>query len=225
VIEFSYCNLRCRTCDEPEIRQRGRGREMDPEEIADGMIKLQGHGVDVLVLRRPSHVIAQTLEALEIAIERGLHLPIVYDTGGYDHPTGLALLEGVVDVYASEVKFGNSGAGRQVARVRDYASKCRKALLEMHRQVGDLEIDADGLARRGLLVRHRVLPNGLAHSGPVLRFLAEQISPHTALNLVDGFEPVYQSSDLPMLRRGLEAKEFERAQSLADRYGLHRHVH
>lgn len=224
IVRFSYCNLRCRTCETFETHQRGRGREMTPEQIADGMLRLQEAGAGHLVLQRPSHVIPQALAALDIAAGRGLTLPVVYDSGGYDHPTGLALLDGVVDVYVVAVKFGNSGAGRQIARVRDYSAKNRAALTEMHRQVGDLEIDDDGLARRGLLVRHQVLPNGQSHPGPVFRFLAEKISKNTALRLIDGFEPVYQSEQLPMLRRGVTDEEFARVEALADRHGLRRRL-
>lgn len=224
VVEYSFCNLRCRTCKTWRVKQRGDGAERSAEEIARGMLDLQHQGADLLILRRPSHVIAQSLDALAIAVEGGLRLPIAYDSGGYDHPTGLALLDGVVDLYLVDIKSGNSGAGRQLTRVRDYGAKNRHAILEMHRQVGDLEIDADGRARRGLLVRHAVLPNGLGHSGPVLRFVAEEVSRNTAVHLIGDFEPVYQAEDLPMLRRSLKSEEFDRARGLARRYGLRRLV-
>jgi putative pyruvate formate lyase activating enzyme len=188
------------------------------------MLSLQEAGADHLVLERPSHVIPQVLASIEIAAGRGLSLPVVYDSGGYDHPTGLSLLAGVIDIYVVAVKFGNSGAGRQIARVRDYSAKNRVALAEMHRQVGDLEVDDDGLARRGLLVRHQVLPNGQSHPGPVFRFLAEKISKNTALRLIGGFEPVYQSEQLPMLRRAVTPEEFARVEALADRHGLRRRL-
>lgn len=224
IVEFGYCNLRCKTCGTPTINQDGGGVEMEPERIADGFLQLQEAGAAVLILRRPSHVIAQALAALDLADRRGFRLPVAYDSGGYDHPTGLALLEGAVDIYIAEMKFGNSGAGRMIARVRDYTAKNRAAIREMHRQVGDLVVGTDGIARRGLLVRHRVLPNGLSHSGPAFRFLAHEVSRNTAVRLVDGFEPVYQSADLPMLRRGLQDEEFDRAVALADRHGLRRRL-
>jgi len=224
IVEFGFCNLRCRTCNAWEIHQRGQGPEMEPREIAARMLSLQDRGVDVLVLRRPSHVIAQVLASLEIAIAGGFSLPVVYESGGYDHPTGLALLDGVVDIYVVDAKSGNSGAARQVTRVRDYFAKNRHALLEMHRQVGDLAIEADGRARRGLLVRHTVLPNGLSNTGPVFRFIAERISRNTAIRLIGDFAPTYQASELPLLRRSLESEELRRAEALAMRHGLRRRL-
>jgi putative pyruvate formate lyase activating enzyme len=221
-IFFTWCNLRCVFCLNWEISQKGIGREVEAEELAGMMLALQADGCHNINLVTPSHVVAQILAAVAIAARRGLRLPLVYNTGGYDSLEALALLDGVVDIYMPDMKYGDSETARQYSKVRDYWEVNQAAVREMHRQVGDLQIDERGLARRGLLVRHLVLPGDLANSEGVLAFLATEISRHTYLNLMDQYFPCYRAWDYPPLDRPITRDEYERAVALAERHGLHR---
>ncbi|RME88976.1 MAG: radical SAM protein, partial [Anaerolineae bacterium] len=186
-IFFARCNLRCQYCQNYDISQRDAGEEVDAETLATIMLRLQMAGCHNINFVSPSHVVPQILAAVRLAARRGLRLPLVYNTGGYDSPEALELLDGVIDIYMPDMKYADSEPAHRFSRVRDYPQVNRAAVREMHRQVGDLEIDERGLARRGLLVRHLVLPNGLAGTGKIVRFLAEEISPNTYLNLMDQY--------------------------------------
>ena len=221
-IFFSWCSLRCVFCLNWEISQKGIGREVEPEELAGMMLALQAEGCHNINLVTPSHVVAQILAAVAIAARRGLRLPLVYNTGGYDSPEALALLDGVIDIYMPDMKYGDSETARQHSKVRSYWEVNQAAVREMHRQAGDLQIDEEGLARRGLLVRHLVLPGDLANTESVLAFLATGISRNTYLNLMDQYFPCYRAWDYPPLDRPITSDEYERAVALADKYGLHR---
>ena len=221
-IFFAWCSLRCVFCQNWEISQAGEGLEVGAEDLAAMMLELQAAGCHNVNLVTPSHVVAQVLEAVAIAAEAGLQIPLVYNTGGYDSPEALALLDGVVDVYMPDAKYGDSRVARRLSHVPDYVEVNRAAILEMHRQVGDLRVDADGLARRGLLVRHLVLPGGLASSEAVLRFLAEDVSRDTYLNLMAQYRPCYRADELPPLDRPVTREEFLRVVAVAQRLGLHR---
>jgi putative pyruvate formate lyase activating enzyme len=161
-IFFSWCNLRCVYCQNWEIAWQGEGEETSDEQLAETMLRLQALGCHNINLVTPSHVVAQVLAAVDIAAQRGLRLPLVYNTSGYDSPEALALLDGVVDIYMPDMKYGDETLARKYSHVRDYVRVNREAVREMHRQVGDLVIDAEGLAERGLLVRHLALPNGVS---------------------------------------------------------------
>lgn len=219
---FSWCNLRCVFCQNWEISQKGIGRDVTPQELAEMMLELQARGCHNINLVSPSHVVAQIIAALAIAAERGLRLPLVYNTGGYDSPEALRLLDGLIDIYMPDVKYGDDRLAHRYSHVRDYVTVNRAAVLEMHRQVGDLALAPDGLARRGLLVRHLVLPGELGNTEKVLRFIAEEVSTNTYLNLMDQYFPCYRAGEYPPLDRQLLPEEFAAAQHMADRYGLHR---
>ena len=219
---FSWCSLRCVFCINWEISQKGIGREVEPDELATMMLALQGEGCHNINLVTPSHVVAQILAAVAVAARRGLRLPLVYNTGGYDSPEALALLDGVIDIYMPDMKYGDSETARRYSKVRNYWEVNQAAVREMRRQVGDLQIDARGLARRGLLVRHLVLPGDLANTESVLAFLGTEISRSTYLNLMDQYAPCYRAGDYPPLDRPITRDEYERALALADTYGLHR---
>jgi putative pyruvate formate lyase activating enzyme len=221
-IFFSGCNLRCVYCQNWEISQKGLGREVAAEELASMMLTLQARGCHNVNLVTPSHVVAQILEALAIAAGEGLRLPLVYNTGGYDSAEALALLDGVVDIYMPDLKYADSALARRYSHVRDYVARNRAALREMHRQVGDLTLDARGVALRGLLVRHLVLPEDLSGTERVLSFLAAEISPDTYLNLMAQYRPCYRADRHPPLDRPLRAEEHADAVELARRYGLRR---
>ncbi len=221
-IFFSWCNLRCVYCQNWEISWKGQGREVSTEELAGMMLSLQEQGCHNINLVSPSHVVAQILAALEIAAVQGLRLPLVYNTSGYDSLEALALLDGVIDIYMPDMKYGDSNLARKYSRVRDYVEVNQVAVLEMHRQVGDLFIGEDGLARRGLLVRHLVLPEQIAGSEKVLRFLAEKVSRNTYINLMDQYRPCYRAEDDPDINRRINRAESDEARAAAARYGLER---
>ena len=221
-IFFSWCNLRCVFCQNWEISQKGVGREVAPQELADMMLALQEQGCHNINLVSPSHVVAQIIAAVKLAAEQGLHLPLVYNTGGYDSIEALALLDGIIDIYMPDMKYGDATIARRYSRVRNYVAINRAAVKEMHRQVGDLVLDDQGIARRGLLVRHLVLPEELAGTETVLAFLADEISRNTYLNLMDQYHPCYRADEYPPLDRPLSEREYASALGIAQRYGLWR---
>lgn len=219
-IFFSWCSLRCVFCQNWEISQKGTGYEVEPVQIADMMLKLQTQGCHNINFVTPSHVVAQIIAAVEIAAQQGLHIPLVYNTGGYDSLEALKLLDGIIDIYMPDMKYGDSTIARKYSKVRDYVKVNFAAVNEMYRQVGDLQLDENGIALRGLLVRHLVLPANLAATDAVLRFLATEISPHTYLNLMDQYYPCYRADENPPLNRRLSRDEYHTALKLAKQYGL-----
>jgi putative pyruvate formate lyase activating enzyme len=214
--------LRCDFCQNWEISRRGMGEEADAAELATMMLELQALGCHNINFVTPSHVVAQILEAVAIAAEAGLRIPLVYNTGGYDSPEALALLDGVVDIYMPDLKYGSSEVARRCSHVPDYVEVNRRAVREMHRQVGDLVLDERGVAVRGLLVRHLVLPGDLAGTDEVLAFVAAELSPDTYLSLMTQYRPCFRASELPPLDRRPTAQELQRAVDTADRLGLRR---
>jgi putative pyruvate formate lyase activating enzyme len=186
------------------------------------MLDLQDRGCHNINFVSPSHVVAQILAAVEIAASKDLHLPLIYNTGGYDSPEALALLDGVIDIYMPDMKYGDSSVARKYSKVRNYVEANRMVVREMHRQVGDLVVDENGLARRGLLIRHLVLPDNLADTEKVLEFIAHEISANTYLNLMDQYHPCYRADEYPPLDRPITALEYRAALSIAERHGLRR---
>lgn len=221
-IFFSWCNLRCIFCQNWEIAWQGEGREVSDEELAQMMLRLQAQGCHNINFVTPSHVVAQILAAVKIAAEQGLCLPLVYNTSGYDSPEALALLDGVIDVYMPDMKYGDEKLAHKYSHVRDYVNINQDAVREMHRQVGDLVINAEGLAERGLLVRHLVLPDDISGVQTVLKFVAEEISSDTYLNLMGQYRPCYRAGEHPGLDRPIIRVEFSEALASARRHGLHR---
>ena len=186
------------------------------------MLWLQKVGCHNINLVSPSHVVAQFLEALITAVELGLRLPIVYNTGGYDSQEALSLLKDVVDIYMPDMKYADAETGLRLSKVKDYPRINQDAVREMHRQVGDLILDENGVAQRGLLIRHLVLPEGLAGSEPIFRFLAEEISTNTYINLRDQYRPCYRADQNPPLDRDQKQGEDREALEFAARLGLKR---
>lgn len=221
-IFFTRCNLRCQFCQNHEISQTDSGLEVEAEDLAAIMLELQALGCHNINLVSPSHVVPQILAAVWLAARAGLRLPLVYNTGGYDSQTMLRLLDGVVDIYMPDMKYGDERCARLYSRAPRYPSINQAAVREMHRQVGDLQIDERGLATRGLLVRHLVLPNGLAGTAQVVRFLAEEISPNTYLNLMDQYRPDFHAGRYPELSRRITPDEYTEAVRMARAAGLHR---
>jgi putative pyruvate formate lyase activating enzyme len=221
-IFFSNCNLRCKYCQNHDISQRAAGDEIEPEELAVIMLWLQKVGCHNINFVSPSHVVTQILEALIIAAENGLKVPLVYNTGGFDSLEALELLDGVIDIYMPDIKYGDSKIARRMSKIGKYVGHNKAAVKEMHRQVGDLVLDEHGIAQRGLLIRHLVLPGGMAGSAKVLSFLAEQISPNTYVNIMAQYRPAYRAMETPPFDRSPTRKEYDHVLDLAEKFGLQR---
>jgi len=221
-IFFAYCNLHCIFCQNYTISHFGEGSNVDREELAGMMLSLQSSGCHNINLVSPTHVVPYILEALELAAGRGLHLPLVYNSGGYDFGETLELLDGIVDIYMPDMKYSDAKIAERFSGVKNYPEVNRAAVREMHRQVGDLQIDERGVARRGLLVRHLVLPGGLAGTDGVVRFLAQEVSTNTYLNVMAQYHPCHKAFDIPQLARPVNREEFNGAVNLARQQGLHR---
>jgi putative pyruvate formate lyase activating enzyme len=221
-IFFSWCNLRCVFCQNWDISQKGQGREVEADELADMMLELQAQGCHNINFVSPSHVVAQIIAAVEIAAGKGLGLPLVYNTGGYDSLEALQLLDGIIDIYMPDMKYGDTEKAHHFSHVRDYVEVNRAAVREMYRQVGDLTLDENGIALRGLLVRHLVLPENISGTDRVLEFLAKEISPATYLNLMDQYRPCYRADENPPLDRPITSRDFSGALGWAESLGLHR---
>lgn len=221
-IFFTRCNLHCQYCQNDDISQTDLGEEVEPEELATMMLQLQSMGCHNINLVSPSHVVAPILAAVAIAAQAGLRIPLVYNTGGYDSLTALRLLDGVVDIYMPDMKYADAAIAMHYSKAKDYPRVNQAAVKEMHRQVGDLQVDDRGVALRGLLVRHLVLPNKLAGTAEIVRFLAQEISPNTYLNLMDQYRPAYRANLYPELARSITADEYRQAVQLAHEAGLHR---
>ncbi len=219
-IFFTHCNLDCVFCQNWEISHLEAGAAVSPGELARIMLLLQGRGCHNINLVTPTPHLAPILEALLQAREGGLKLPLVYNCGGYEAVSALRLLDGIVDIYMPDFKYSEAATAQRCSGPPDYPRRARQALREMQRQVGDLAVDERGIARRGLLVRHLVLPGGLAGTEEVLRFLAEEISPHCAVNIMGQYYPAYRANLYPPLDRRVSRKEVEEARDLARARGL-----
>jgi len=221
-IFFSYCNLFCIFCQNWEISHGGEGEEIDLEDLAAIMLRLQAQGCHNINFVTPSHQVPMILAALPQAIAGGLRVPLVYNSGGYDAVETLRLLDGVIDIYMPDFKFWEETVAAALCNAGDYPEVARQALKEMHRQVGDLALDERGIAYRGLLVRHLVLPDGLAGTREIMRFLAQEISPQTYVNVMGQYRPCGQAYQHPSLAKFLTAQEHREAQQMAREAGLTR---
>jgi putative pyruvate formate lyase activating enzyme len=220
-IFLARCNLQCVYCQNFEISQRGDGEPVGSERLARIMLELQRLGCHNINVVTPTHQVLQFLQALPGAIEGGLTLPLVYNCGGYESLEVLGLLDGIVDIYMPDVKYADADVARRYSGVPEYPRVVKAAVREMHRQVGDLAMDARGVARRGLLVRHLVLPEGLAGTDEVVAFLAG-LSPGTYLNVMGQYRPCYRAHEFPALGRRPSAAEMAHALRSARAAGLYR---
>jgi putative pyruvate formate lyase activating enzyme len=221
-IFFSRCNLRCQYCQNHVISQKNAGHESSAKDLAAIMLRLQAMGCHNINFVSPSHVVPQILAGVLIAAQAGLHIPLVYNTGGYDSLETLALLDGVIDIYMPDIKYVDPQLAEKYSQISDYPQVNQAAIKEMHRQVGDLKLRPPGIAWRGLLVRHLILPDNLAGTDQAVRFLAQEISPNTYLNLMDQYRPEYRAHHYPELNRRILQSEFEAAVELALEAGLTR---
>jgi len=221
-IFLTHCNLRCLFCQNYSISHQGDGQEVTFERLARMMMELQKIGCHNINFVTPTHYVPQILKALSLAIANGLSIPLVYNSGGYDAVASLELLEGIFDIYMPDFKFGTPDPAKKFCQAPDYPDLARQAIKEMHRQVGDLSMDQNGIARRGLLVRHLVLPSKLAGTREVMHFLAAEISRHTYVNIMDQYYPCGDIPPRSPLERRTSAEEFEEALTIAGEEGLAR---
>ena len=221
-IFFTRCNLKCQFCQNYDISQTDSGNEVEPEDISRMMLELQAHGCHNINFVSPSHVVPQILAAILNAAKGGLNIPLVYNTGGYDSFAMLKLLDGVIDIYMPDMKYGDSEIAKKYSKIPNYLLVNQAAVREMYRQVGDLCIDAEGLAYRGLLIRHLVLPNDLAGTEKFVRFLAEEISQDTYINLMSQYRPSFNAHHYPELNRPITNQEYRATKQMAIKAGLHR---
>jgi putative pyruvate formate lyase activating enzyme len=221
-IFFSECNLRCAFCQNWDISWQGAGSEANLSELAHTMRALEQRGCHNVNFVTPSHVVPQILGAVALSARRGLAVPLVYNSSGYDSVATLQLLEGVVDIYMPDLKWVTPEVGERLARAPDYWEVAQAAVREMHRQVGDLETDDRGVARRGLLVRHLVMPGGLSGTSQVAEFLATEISPRTYVNVMAQYHPVGRARETPPLDRRIRGREYAQAVAAVRHAGLTR---
>jgi putative pyruvate formate lyase activating enzyme len=221
-IFFSGCNLRCVFCQNYDVSWQVQGEEVSRERLAEMMLELQALGCHNINWVTPEHVVPQILEALPIALTRGLRLPIVYNTSSYDSPDSLQLMDGVVDVYMPDIKLWTSERARRYLGKREYADVMQANVKEMHRQVGDLVLDERGLARRGLIVRHLVMPGLLDETEAILRFVADELGPDTYVNLMGQYYPAGRTDKYEEIDRRPHRTELEQAFEIADAVGLRR---
>ncbi len=221
-IFFSGCNLSCVFCQNYEISQLDQGRETSAVALACMMLALQSKGCHNINFVTPTHVVPQILESLILARRKACNLPLVYNSGGYDSVETLRLLEGIFDIYLPDAKYGSDQPAQRYSQAPQYIHFMKSAIREMHRQVGDLVLDEEGIAVRGLMVRHLVLPAGLAGSSEVIRFLSQEVSTNTYLNIMAQYRPGYNACSFPELSRPITGREYADALRQAAQAGLTR---
>ena len=223
-IFFANCNLRCLYCQNHQISQayrKARPDELEPAALAERLLELQARGCHNINFVSPSHYAAQMVRAIGEAARRGLRVPIVYNSNAYDALEVLRLLDGIIDIYLPDLKYGDDAAARRYSHVRGYVGHARAAIAEMWRQVGPLELGADGLGRRGTIVRHLVLPNDLADSEPSLAWLREACGPDVTLSLMGQYTPAHKAAREALLSRTIRPREYARVIECAERLGFH----
>lgn len=221
-IFLTHCNLRCIFCQNYDISHQGRGETVSPSDLSRAMVRLQEMGCHNINFVTPTHYAPQIVASLPEAFEKGLRLPIVYNCSGYESIEVIRLLEGIVDIYMPDVKFMDEKYSDRFSNAPDYPEVIKKVLKEMHRQVGDLTVNFHGIAERGLLIRHLVMPQGVASSETVLRFIAEELSIHSYINIMDQYRPEYRAHEFPEIGRRITHKEYMDTVQMAKGLGLYR---
>jgi putative pyruvate formate lyase activating enzyme len=219
-IFFSYCNMACVYCQNYEFSQLGQGKDVGLEDLASYMLELQNMGCHNINFVTPTHVMPQILKSLEIAIEKGLKLPIVYNTGGYELFEILKLLYNIVDIYLPDMRYGDSEMAKKYSAAPDYPSHNEEAVKQMHSQVGVADLNDDGIIKRGVIIRHLVLPNNISGTDKVMKFIAEEISRVTYVSLMSQYLPYFKASGFKEISRRLTEREYEEAKQIMKRYGL-----
>ena len=219
-IFFSHCNMACVYCQNYEFSQSGQGREVGFEELAKFMIDLQDMGCHNINLVTPTHVMPQILEAIGIAIPQGLKIPIVYNSGGYELPDIIKMLDGIVDIYLPDTRYADNDMAMQYSSAPDYPKYNQGALKEMHRQVGIANIDNQGIIKRGLIIRHLVLPNNICATEKIMKFIAQELSPDTYISLMSQYRPCHKVSQFKDICRRITYEEYEYAKQAMQEQGL-----
>lgn len=220
-IFFSNCNMSCVYCQNYRFSQLGEGREVEIEELADFMLKLQAKGCHNINLVTPTHVMPQILKALSLAIPQGLNIPLVYNTSGYELPEVIQILEGIVDVYLADMRYADNQAALKYSSAADYPRYNQACVKEMHRQVGIADIDNRGVLKSGLIIRHLVLPGGVSGTEKIMRFIAKEISIDTYVSLMSQYFPCYQAAQFSEINRRVSVWEYEQAKLIMEKYNLH----
>ena len=219
-IFFTNCNLSCIFCQNYDISQLGAGHSISITDLAEYMLALQSRGCHNINLVSPTHYTAQIVEAISIAVENGLELPIVYNCGGYESVETLKLLENIIDIYMPDIKYSKDLSAAKYSGVKNYWEVVTSALKEMHRQVGDLKVSKRGIAQKGLLVRHLVLPNELAGSRKIIEFIAKEISANTYLNVMGQYRPSFKANMFNELNRSISSTEYLEIENYTRSFGL-----
>ena len=221
-IFLTHCNLRCLFCQNYDISHLGSGEHITSSDMTRIMLRLQEMDCHNINFVTPTHYVPQIVASLPEAIEKGLRLPIVYNCSGYESIEVIRLLEGIVDIYMPDAKYIDEKYSKRFSNAPDYPEVIKEVLKEMHRQVGDLATNSKGVAERGLLIRHLVMPNGVASSEAVLKFIAEEISVHSYVNIMDQYRPEYRAHEYPEINRRITHKEYLEAVQWAKHYHLYR---
>ena len=219
-IFFSNCNMSCVYCQNFKFSQQGEGREVTTKELAGIMLELQADGCHNINLVTPTHSVPQILKALLAAVPQGLHIPLVYNTSGYELAATIYALDGIVDIFLADMRYADSVYARVYSDAADYPEFNRAAVQTMHELVGVAAFDTDGIAVKGLIIRHLVLPNAISGTGEIMRFIAEQISPETYISLMSQYTPYHKASAFSEISRRITKTEYEHAQALMERWGL-----
>jgi putative pyruvate formate lyase activating enzyme len=219
-IFFTGCNLRCIYCQNFPISQLGHGLEITTKDLAERMISLQSRGCHNISFVTPTHFVPQILEALSFAWDMGFDLPLVYNSSGYDSIEALRLLDGIIDVYLPDMRYSDNRAAKRLSSVEDYVEINREAVREMYRQVGNLVTDGDGIAKKGLLIRHLILPDDLAGSKKTFRFIKEEISAQVYVSLMGQYFPSFKAKEDVSIKRKITHEEYEQAKESFFESGL-----
>ena len=219
-IFFANCNMGCVYCQNYEFSQIGQGREVELEDLAKFMLELQGMGCHNINLVTPTHVLPQILKSLKIAALGGLKIPLVYNTGGYELPEIIQLLDGIIDIYLPDMRYSDNGAAIKFSNAPGYPEYNQKAVKEMFRQAGLPQLDEKGVIRRGIIIRHLVLPNDVSGTERIMKFIAEELSVDTYVSLMSQYLPYNKAAEFTEINRRLQLKEYEEAKVIMDKYGL-----
>lgn len=220
-IFFSNCNMSCCYCQNYEFSQSGQGKELDFETLASFMLKLQALGCHNINLVTPTHIMPQILQSLCLAVKKGLKIPLVYNTSGYELPEIISLLDGIVDIYLADMRYADEGMAVKYSLAPGYPAYNRAAVKEMHRQVATAKINRFGLIEKGLVVRHLVLPEGISGTEKIMEFISREVSIDTYISLMSQYTPCYKASGIKELQRRLAAEEYELALSVMSKNDLH----
>ncbi len=219
-IFFSHCNMSCVYCQNYEFSQLGKGTEYTIDQLAKLMLDLQNLGCHNINLVTPTHVLPQIIMSLELAVAQGLKIPLVYNTSGYELTQTIELLDGIVDIYLADMRYADSAISQRLSKAIDYPQCNQSAIKEMYRQVGNPEFLKSGIIKRGLIIRHLVLPNYCSDTDKIMQFIAQEISEDAYVSLMSQYLPYYQASGFPEINRRLKAQEYQEAKNILEKYNL-----